>query len=467
MRGRHLPKLLAAGIAVVVAAAAVFAPTSHARAAGPAVGVVADITWGITSAAVDQTVASMVGSGATWVRANVNWAAAEPNGPGLVDESWLTQTDYAIGKARSAGLNVLMPISDGVPYWASADPNKYTDSTGPHWNKTWRPVSFGDYAQFVSYVVNRYKAVGVDTYELWNEPNTARFWPSGPSAAEFTSLLAAAYPAAKQADPNATVLMGGLSKNDYTYLQQMYAAGAAPYFDAVAVHPYTGSADPTWCWDQSGTTQLAVDAFCGIEQVRSTMVTNGDAAKSIWLTEFGWSTSSGTYGVSESTQASYLTSALTKVASYPYVTAAFWYSFRDTGTDPTDYESNLGLLRNDFTTKPAYDAMRNYTGGPPPSPSPTPVDTQPPVLSGIAAGGITRGAATITWTSSEPATSSVDYWVGTQTARTVSSSTLVTGHSVALSGLARATKYYFRVRSADAAGNSATSATYSFTTARK
>lgn len=170
--------------------------------------------------------------------------------------------------------------------------------------------------------MNRYKAMGVHTYEVWNEPNLARFWPSGPNASEYAAMLAAAYPVMKLPDPVATVLMGGLSKNDYNYLQALYSSGGRPYFDAVAVHPYTGKVDPTLCWNQGGTTKFAIDAFCGIEEVRRTMVDNGDSAKKMWLTEFGWSSSTTLYGVSEATQALYLTKAFTKLQSYPYLKAA-------------------------------------------------------------------------------------------------------------------------------------------------
>jgi len=221
----------------------------------------------------------------------------------------------------------------------------------------------------------------VHAYEVWNEPNTSGFWPSGPSAVEYTSLLAAAYPAVKQADPSATVVLGGLSKNDYDYLAGLYAAGAGSFFDVVAVHPYTGVADPTWCWNEGGTAKRAKDAFCGIEEVRNTMVANGDSAKPIWLTEFGWSTTTGPYGVSEAVQADFLTKALNTVrSSYPYVRVAFWYNFRNnywSNNDPVDYEANLGLLRVDFSAKPAYTAFQTWTGGPttPTTAAPAPTAT--------------------------------------------------------------------------------------------
>jgi len=360
---------LAAGLAVLglgTTLSGVFAPGAGAAAPDPAVGVVGDITWGTSPADIDRTVSSMTAAGVQWVRANMSWSGGEPDAKGVANEGWLTQVDYAVSRARAAGIQVLMPIADGVPYWASADPAKYVDASGKHWNKYWRPTAPADYADFVRTIVGRYQALGVHAYEVWNEPNTAVFWPSGPSAPEYAALLAAAYPAIKSADPTATVVLGGLSKNDYDFLAQLYVAGARSSFDAVAVHPYTGNVDPTWCWNQAGRTKLAKDAFCGIEEVHNTMVANGDSAKPMWLTEFGWSTTTGAYGVSEATQADFLTKALDKVrASYPWVETAFWYNFRNTfwlGDAPADYEANLGLLRVDFSAKPAYGALRSWTG---------------------------------------------------------------------------------------------------------
>ena len=367
---RLLFRLTAAGIAAAAVGATlagVVASPAGAVAAAPEIGVVGDLTWGISPADIDRSVASMAAAGVKWVRANQSWSGGEPDAKGTLNTGWLAQIDYAVNAARAAGIQVLMPISDGVPYWASADPAKFTDGTGTHWNKYWHPTNNADYADFARAMVDRYKPLGVHTYEVWNEPNLAHFWPSGVSAADYASLLIAAYPVIKAADPAATVLMGGLSKNDYTYLDQLYAAGARNYFDAVAVHPYVGNSDPTACWNQGGTTKLAVDAFCGIDEVHNTMVANGDSAKKIWLTEFGWSTYTGAYGVSEATQADFLTKALDKIrTSYPFVQAAFWYNFRNnywSNNDPSDYEADLGLLRVDFTAKPAYAALKAWTGG--------------------------------------------------------------------------------------------------------
>jgi hypothetical protein len=333
---------------------------SPAAAVSPAdKGSVADLTWGVSRAAIDREVALLNDLDVAWVRLNLNWADLEPE-EGRLDQDLLADVDYAIGKVRAAGMKVLAPIADGVPWWASADPDRFED--GPRYNKFWKPRDFGDYASFVRRMVARYAPKGVHAYEIWNEPNYRHFWPSGPNPSDYTAMLRAAYPAVKDADPNATVVMGGLSKNDYSFLRGMYAAGARAYFDAANVHPYTDT-DPAKCWNDSDTGLRSEDAFCGIESVRSVMVAKGDSATPLWLTEVGWSTSSGTAnGVSEAEQADRLRTAFNKIDDYPYVGPAFWYNLRNNywqNNNPNDIEAGYGLVRVDFSPKPSYTAFKN------------------------------------------------------------------------------------------------------------
>src|SRR5205823_3871529 len=92
-------------------------------------------------------------------------------------------------------------------------------------------------------------------------------------------------------------------------------------------------------------------------------------------------------------------------------------------------------------------------------------DTTPPVISGVAAGSLSASGATVTWSTDEGSDSQVEY--GTSTAygsRTWVVSGLVLAHSQALSGLAAATTYHYRVTSIDGAGNLATSGDFTFTT---
>ena len=171
-----------------------------------------------------------------------------------------------------------------------------------------KPQNPADYADFIRFVAARY-AGKVSAWEVWNEQNTRRFWPSGPSPAAYVPLLKAAYPAVKAADPNALVVFGGVSQNDYSYIEGAYAAGAKGYFDVMAVHPYPGPNAPEAVW-HSERADRARRRSSGFREVRSSMLARGDD-KPIWLTEFGWSTTTTeAWGVTQAQQADYLTQGL-------------------------------------------------------------------------------------------------------------------------------------------------------------
>ena len=91
-------------------------------------------------------------------------------------------------------------------------------------------------------------------------------------------------------------------------------------------------------------------------------------------------------------------------------------------------------------------------------------DTTAPVLSLILAGNLTAAGALITWATNEPADAVVEYGLTTAYGSSAASASLVTAHSVALSGLAAGTAYHYRVKSRDAAGNLAVSGDFTFTT---
>lgn len=331
-------------------------------------GVVPDITWGTSRADIDRTVAALAESRVAWARINVSWSGGEPTSKGALNEGYLSDVDYAVARLRAAGIQALMPVSDGVPFWASADPSKSRTTSGTTYNKYWKPLSYLDYADFVRRLVLRYRPLGVSTFEIWNEPNLARFWPSGPNAADYVAMMRATYPVIKAAAPDSTVLMGGLSKSDYTFLEQMYDAGAARYMDAVNVHPYTGAVDPTWCWNEAGTARKAKDALCGLREIRSTMVSRGDAAKPLWVTEFGWSTYTGTYGVSEAKQADYYEKAFALMTGYGDIAVALAYNFRNnywSNNAQDDMEANYGHLRTDFSPKPSLAVLRKWASASP------------------------------------------------------------------------------------------------------
>jgi hypothetical protein len=290
-------------------------------------------------------------SGAKWLRIDINWSQIQNGGPNSYD--W-TNIDNVVQGAEARGMSVL-GIIVYTPSWARP---AGTDATyGP------APAT---YAQFASAAVAHYSAMGVNAYEVWNEENNQQFWTPSPNIASYTAMLRAAYPAIKAADPNATVVSGGLSPetNDgtdiapVTFLQGIYADGGQGSFDAVGVHPYCnpdlpGTPDGWSTWYQIYGTSPSI---------RSIMVANGDAAKKVWGTEFG-APSSGAAGVSPAFQAQTVTTAFQLWSTYSWAGPLFFYQGRDEGSDATDAYDNYGFATDQLVLKPAFSAFQQAVQG--------------------------------------------------------------------------------------------------------
>jgi len=125
-----------------------------------------------------------------------------------------------------------------------------TDTPGP--DKAINQAN--SWASFVHDTVERYKpggwlatqegwssGVGVRHWEIWNEPDLTQFW-SG-TVEEYYRLLEVAHPIIKAADPEATVLLGGLAffeKPNWlsNLLTQTGGDPSKAYFDVVSFHYY-------------------------------------------------------------------------------------------------------------------------------------------------------------------------------------------------------------------------------------
>jgi hypothetical protein len=95
----------------------------------------------------------------------------------------------------------------------------------------------------------------------------------------------------------------------------------------------------------------------------------------------------------------------------------------------------------------------------------TPPVTAAPQITSVAVSSLTGTTATITWTTDQTSTSQVAY--GTTSAYgslSASNPSLVTAHSVSLSGLTQGTTYNFAVSSANSAGQLSTSANFTLST---
>ena len=100
------------------------------------------------------------------------------------------------------------------------------------------------------------------------------------------------------------------------------------------------------------------------------------------------------------------------------------------------------------------------------STSPPAPDTTPPEISNVQVSNVKRRSVTITWTTDEASTTSVQYGRTTAYGKLKSDIAFVVRHSVTLTGLSARTRYHYRVNSEDETGNPTTYADLTFRTTR-
>jgi hypothetical protein len=120
-------------------------------------------------------------------------------------------------------------------------------------------IDFAAYTQYIREVAE----AGADGIEIWNEMNLSREWPANDisGTSYVNNMLAPAYNAIKEVDSSILVMNGALAPtgafsggcgdlgfvsgcDDYPYVQQMAAAGAANYVDCVGLHYNAGATSP-------------------------------------------------------------------------------------------------------------------------------------------------------------------------------------------------------------------------------
>ncbi len=316
-----------------------------------------------------------------WFKQQVEWFRYNP-GPGQYDWGAL---DRIVDSASAAGIKVLFSVVK-APKWAR--PPGDTEE-GP-------PADPNTYGTFLREMAARYKG-RVQAYEIWNEQNLYYEWGglNRPNAAEYIALLKVAYASIKAVDSGATVVSGALTPtgaplpwavDDFAYLEQMYQLGLKNYCDAVGVHPSGFNVPPDVKWQDACAyitqTNSGYRGPCDsphhswsfrstMEGYRNIMVTYGDGAKRLWVTEFGWASVEGLgvapaqgYGYAadntEAEQAQNITRAYQIAKSWGWVGPMFlWQLNFGPICGCQDEKSAFGIVRPDWSMRPAFAALAN------------------------------------------------------------------------------------------------------------
>jgi hypothetical protein len=310
-----------------------------------------------------------------WAKQQFAWAEIEPLQKGeFVDpvsgqSSW-AKFDEIVDLCREHGLQVIARL-DLAPAWARP----------PGTRPETPPTDFEDYGDFVYAFVEHFRG-RVQHIQIWNEPNIYPEW--GEQAVDpeaYTRMLRIAYTRAKEADENIYVLSAPLASTlgephpepgkwrsmpDLDYLEAIYEAGAAPYFDILSSSAFGFDRPPEDPPDRN------VLNFRRAELQRAIMERYGDAGKAVWFNEYGWNAAPKTFSdealiwkqVSEEEQAEYTLQGIEFAQQHWPWAGVFniWY-FRQTGQQysPNDAAYYFRMVDVDFTPRRVYDAVQDAT----------------------------------------------------------------------------------------------------------
>ncbi len=289
---------------------------------------------------LEKAIALMKELGAGFVRIDFLWEDIEPEKGRLKFAKYDTIVDLLC--KNNLGILGLLNYS---ATWDSPT-GKWNDPSADHKN-------------FVNYalkVIQRYKD-GVKYWEAWNEPDSAIYWAQQDGLQSYCALLKEVYAAAKAEDSGCKILNGGFA-NGISSVKRLYENGAKDYFDILNIHIFEYPLP-------DNAINMAQDYIRSANEV---MRKNQDADKKIWITEIGcpgvkdglqvknWWMGLNPTEEQQRDWASRVFSALIKEKS---VEKIFWAFFRDCLGHWEDGIDYFGLVRWDYSKKPAFFAYQN------------------------------------------------------------------------------------------------------------
>ena len=271
-------------------------------------------------------------AGVHWLRLFPEWQTIQPK-KGQWD--W-TVSDAMTADARANHIHLLGVWCYLAP-WASADggTRKFPIKDIQYWR------------DYISGTVGRYKD-DVKYWEVWNEFNGS-FGDSKNKVKDYAELVVTAYDAAKKVDPGAKIGLS-VANFDVGFLDAVIKAGAADHFDFICVHPYE-NLGAVADGGEVGYLSLAGN-------LRKMLAANKQRADiPLWITEVGFQAPIKADAKGDAEQADMLAKAylLSMAQGFDRI---FWFEARGPAYGKgTDH----GIIRPDWTPRPAYDALKTMT----------------------------------------------------------------------------------------------------------
>jgi hypothetical protein len=337
----------------------VFDPQQTVVTNNPLMGVHTRLTDEVEVWKIQRTLRLVREMGAPWIVEYFPWPYIEPS---RGQYAW-GHSDQVIAHAHNQGLTVIARLG-WVPDWARPE-REELETTLTYLDGE----AYDDFGRFVAAFADRYRG-RVEHVILWNEPNLSFEWGYRPvDPAAYSELLRTVYPMAKAANPELVILAGALAPtlepagspvalNDLRYLEGMYAAGAAPFFDGLAAHAYGLQAPP-----EAAPGPDALN-FRRVELLRQIMMAYGDAHKPIYVTEAGWNDHPRwTASVGPAQRIGFTIGAYEWARQHwPWCPVVAMWTFR-LPASRHNYRDNYTFVTTGFEPKPIYLEVQAYAEG--------------------------------------------------------------------------------------------------------
>lgn len=292
---------------------------------------------GVTGTDDGRIIESLTQLGATSVRLDVLWSNIEKD-PGRFQVP--PRVENFVDRCVKSRLAPLLVLGYG---------NRFYDSGA----KPLSPTALDAYIKYADFVVEHFKG-RVRLYEVWNEWNNGGGDTKPGTPADYLKLLSATYPSIKAIDSSITVLGGGISPGGVMsgFLDQLIDGGLANMCDGVSFHPYNWMNNESRGNNPDSWSRVMYRTEVHLHKLKGYNFP-------VYITEMGWPTHSGPQSTSPETVAAYVQQTFLLAKATPYIKGLWWYDLADDGPNANDPESNFGLLRYDFTPKPAALALKS------------------------------------------------------------------------------------------------------------
>lgn len=262
--------------------------------------------------------------------------------------------DSFVQRLREHGLKAVIVLGAGHPlYTKRIEAPEGNIDHAPYYLSA--PAEEEERKAFTRYAAETVKHFGTKDiiWEIWNEPDSDRFWAPKANAEDYIALAQATCQAIRAETPQAIVVGPGMADTPGRFghlipgfLGKLLLSPASSCLNAVSLHPYRDGARPP---------ETVLSAYESLRSYIEAFTPQKQKPLPFLSTEWGFTLTQ----VSAEEQAAYLLRSflLNTLSGVP---VSIWYEWRDEREGEDDPEAHYGLLDLKKKEKESYKALKAF-----------------------------------------------------------------------------------------------------------